>query len=337
MPKPRITGDLVVHRAVYEREPDRTAQALDRAGARVAASSSGESLADRTELELTLRPEDGLRVATDTATLVIDGTVKVGGTLATPELDGSLSMREGGTVRVSRALVRLQGGRIELRGFPARPPEIEIQGVTQVTGVRIDVGLSGSLDDVRMNLSSSNRSDLSQGDLATLILTGRTTSEAAADSGAIVVEEVAAALGQVARSPARGRRDDRRVARRVADRRRHESIAAAQHWCAAQQPPLRDLFTQPRSTRPFAGSSTFGQAAISASARIANDDGSEAIEVSHRFGFNAWSRKYLPARAKEARLQIGDVVISGAPPGTEAELRKQLKLKRGDTFDYFRR
>ena len=182
----RVTGDLVVHRAIYEREIDLTAQALDSAAAIVGGINEAKSPLARTELALTLRLEEGLRIATSKATLVIDGAMRISGTAETPELDGSLAIREGGTVRVSRALVRLQGGRIELRGYPSRPTEIDIKGVTQVTGVRIDVGLSGSLDDVRMSLSSSNRTDLSQGDLAALILTGRTTTEAAADSGAVV-------------------------------------------------------------------------------------------------------------------------------------------------------
>ncbi len=295
--RPHITGDLVVNRAVYERELDRTAKALDLAGAKGAAPASRGALADRTELELTLRPEDGLRIATDTATLVIDGTLRVVGTVATPEVDGSLSVREGGTVRVSRALVRLQGGRIELRGFPSRPPEIEIQGVTQVTGVRIDVGLSGSLDDVRMNLSSSNRSDLSQGDLATLILTGRTTSEAAADSGAIVVEEVAAALGQAL---------DRQLGGAVMiDVSRDESLIVED-----TNPSQRLNIGVPLNSRLYVIYSRsldhealrwivdFKPGGDFRLRAIANDDASEAVEVSHRFGFNAWSRKYLAPAAK---------------------------------------
>jgi outer membrane protein assembly complex protein YaeT len=333
--RPRITGDLVVHRAIYERELDRTAAALDRAGVRVAGTAGRGSLADRTELDLALRLDDGVRIATSTATLVIDGTVRADGTLAAPEVDGSLSVREGGTIRVSRALVRLQGGRIELRDYPTRPPEVQIQGATQVTGVRIDMALSGSLDDVRMNLSSSNRGDLSQGDLATLILTGRTTTDAAAESGAIVGEEVAAALGQAL---------DRRLGGPLMiDVSRDESLIVED-----TDPSQRLNIGVPINERLYV---IYSRSLDSEALRwivdfrpggdfrvrgIANDDGSEALEVSHRFGFHVWSRKYRTARPKDVRLTIGEVAVIGAPPGTEAELRNRLKLKGGAEFDYFR-
>ena len=193
----RLAGEVVVHRAVSELEDLRPAPALDRVSAALAAFEGRGSMRDRMQLDVSIRLEDGLRVATSQINLVVDGAVRVGGTVLTPEVGGSLTFREGSTARVSRALVRLEGGRVELSGYPARQPELDVRGTTRVSGVIIDVSLSGPLDDVRMNLSSSNRSDLSQGDLATLILTGRTTSAAASESGAIVAEELASSLGRV--------------------------------------------------------------------------------------------------------------------------------------------
>ena len=186
---------MTVHRAVYDRETDFTNQSLDSLGAELKALEERGSLLERVQLDVRVRLAEGLRVQNRQAEVVVDGAVTLGGDLLTPELQGSVSLRDGGTIRLSRATIRLMDGRIDLAGFPSQPLEVDISGRTQVTGIQIDVDLSGPLDDLRTSLSSPNRSDLTQADLATLLLTGRTAQAAADESGAIVAEEVAAALG----------------------------------------------------------------------------------------------------------------------------------------------
>ena len=53
----------------------------------------------------------------------------------------------------------------------------------------------GSMNDLQLDIRSPNRPDLSQTDLVSLLLTGRTAQAAASQSGAIVAEELAVALG----------------------------------------------------------------------------------------------------------------------------------------------
>ncbi len=67
-------------------------------------------------------------------------------------------------------------------------------GRTQVSDIPIDVTARGPLDDLSVDLQS-DRADLSQTDLMSLLLTGRTASTAASESGTIVAEELAVALG----------------------------------------------------------------------------------------------------------------------------------------------
>ncbi len=139
-----------------------------------------------------------------------------------------------------------------------------MRATTQVSGVGIDVSLSGPLDDVRMNLSSSNRSDLSQGDLATLILTGRTTSAAASESGAIVAEELASSLGRVLNRQLGGfvmvdlARDDSLIPENT------NSTLRMNIGIPLNRPAVRHLLAQPRQRVRCDGSSTSGPAATSA-------------------------------------------------------------------------
>jgi outer membrane protein insertion porin family len=330
----RVEGDVVVRGAVYQRQTHRASQSLERLGAELGALKAEGSFLERLSLGVRVRLADGLRVSSDQANLVVDGALAVGGDLLTPELAGSLALREGGTLRVARALLRIRSGRVELAGYPARAPELDVQGATQVTGVRIDVGLSGPLDDFRMSLSSPNRTDLGQGDLATLILTGRTASAAASEGGTIVAEEVAAALGEAL---------DRKLGGAVfIDVSRDESLIVED-----TDPAQRFNIGIPLSRRLYV---IYSRALDGNSLRwivdvrpggefrlrfIANDDGSEAVEVSHRFGLNLWSRGLRPPPPREARPRIAGLVIEGAA-GDEAELRRRLELKPGDAYDYFR-
>ena len=289
----RLAGEVVVHRAFSELEELRPAPGLDRVSAALAAFEGRGSLRDRTQLDVSIRLEDGLRVASSQINLVVDGAVRVGGTGLTPEVGGSLAFREGSTARVARALVRLEAGRIELAGYPARQPEVEVRAATQVSGVGIDVSLSGPLDDVRMNLSSNNRPDLSQGDLATIILTGRTTSVAAAESGAILAEELASSLGRVLNRQLGGfvmidvARDDSLIPENTNSTLRM-SIAIPLN---SRLSVIHSRSLDNESLRWVVDFQPGGDFRVRL---ISNDDGSEAGEVSHRFSFDVWSRHLRP-------------------------------------------
>ena len=89
----RLAGEVVVHRAVSELEDLRPAPALDRVSAALAALEGRGSLRDRMQLDVSIRLEDGLRVASSQINLVGDGAVRVGGTVLTPEVGGSLTFR----------------------------------------------------------------------------------------------------------------------------------------------------------------------------------------------------------------------------------------------------
>ena len=187
----------MAHRAVFEPDDVLPALALDRASPTLAGAAGQGSWRDRVQLDVGIRLEDGLRVAASRSQLVIDSVLRVAGTLLAPQAAGSLTLREGGTVRVARAAIELQVGRLNLSGDAGRPPELDVRGRTKISGVDIDLSLSGPIDDVRAGLSSSNRPELSHADLATLILTGRTASAAASHSAAILTEELLTSVGRV--------------------------------------------------------------------------------------------------------------------------------------------
>jgi hypothetical protein len=148
-------------------------------------------------LDVDVRLAGALRIRNSRATLDVLGTMTASGTLAQPTATGQVSLREGGTLTLSRARVRVSQGLVELNGYPGGNPELDFAGTTRVGGVGIEVAARGTFEDLQLTLSSTDRPDLSQTDLVTLLLTGRTASAVASQGGAIVAEELAAALGGV--------------------------------------------------------------------------------------------------------------------------------------------
>ena len=143
----RLAGDVAVLRALYQRETDRASQSLDRVGWELEALDKKGSPLERVQLDVRVRLEDGLRVENKQMHLVADGGVNVGGTLLAPEVGGAVTLREGGTVQLGRARLRLTQGRVQLSGYPSRPPELDVTGITRVGGIAIDAGVTGPLDD----------------------------------------------------------------------------------------------------------------------------------------------------------------------------------------------
>ncbi len=106
-----------------------------------------------------------------------------------------MSLLEGGEIRIRRGDLRIQQGRVELNGYPAGNPELDLTGISQIAGIEMEVRARGTFEDLQLDITSPNRPDLSQTDLVSLLLTGRTAQTAAAQSTAIVAEELASALG----------------------------------------------------------------------------------------------------------------------------------------------
>jgi outer membrane protein assembly complex protein YaeT len=332
----RLSGDVKVQRALYQRQTDRSSQVIDSVAAELAALDQKGSPLERVQLDVRVTLEDGLRVENAQAALAVDGGFVVGGDILTPEVSGTLTLREGGSLRLGRARLRLGDGRVELAGYPARPPNLDVSGVTQVSGVQIEAALTGPLDDFRMDLSSPNHPDLTQGDLATLILTGRTASAAASDKGAVLAEELAVVLGEAL---------DRQLGGAVfVDVSPDDSLVALDQ----ADPTQRFNIGVPVGDRLYVIYSN----ALDRSAQrlvldirpgfglrlrlIGEEDGSKTIEVSQRLDLNLWSRGAATGREKPASVRVRQLRIEGVPAEEVRRLESRLDLAPGDEFDFFK-
>ena len=331
----RVEGDAAVHRAVYSREMDRTSQSLERVNLELSALETRGSRLQSVDLAVRVRLEDGLRLENDRAQLVVDGALTVGGDLLTPEVRGSLVLREGGRIQISRAALRISQGRIDLAGFPARAPEVTIQGRTQVTGVLIEVNVTGPPDNFSLSLSAPRRPDLTQGDLASLILTGRTASAAASEGGTILAEQLAATLGDALESGLGGavfidiaRDEDLIVQDTNPSQRLNIGVPVARRVYVIYSQALdRNAPRWIVELRPR------GEVRVRF---ISDDTDGDAIEIAHRFSFNMWSRGQGARETTERTFRVSQVLVEGVSPQEHADLRRATGLEPGSKFDYFR-
>jgi outer membrane protein insertion porin family len=249
-----------------------------------------------------------------------------------------VSLRDGGRLTLSRADVRVSQGHVELNGYPGGTPEIDFQGATRVGGVGINVQARGRVDDLQLTLDSSDRPDLSQTDLVSLLLTGRTASAAATQGGVIVAEELASALGGVLQkgvgesllidvSPDRSLlADDTDPTQRFNVGHRLTENLTVMYSTALDGTEQRWIL----DFNPGHGRFRYRL--------IDEEDESVSVEVTDRRSFDLWSQRRRAGARREREVQrLSAVRFEGTLPLPEEELRKAAKIKVGRRQGAFRR
>jgi outer membrane protein insertion porin family len=330
----RLTGDVALRQGYYTAEFDAKSRSLDRLDWQLGALEGG-SLTDRVALAADLRLAEPVRVRNSTMTVDVEGAFAASGTLAQPVAEGTLALREGGELVLGRGRVRVAEGRIELDGYPARTPELDFQGQTGVSGTLVGIRARGALDDLELTLAS-DRTDLSQTDLVSLLLTGRTAKGAASQGGAVVAEQLAVALGGVLQkgvgetilidvAPDRSSLTDdidptqrfkigTRVTQDLSVVYSTALDGTAQRWIVELNP----------------GGGRFRVRGIT------EEDNSFSIEGSDRVSFELWNRRSRARGAPEIE-RLAALRFEGTLPVAEDDLRRAAKLKLRGRYSVLQR
>lgn len=330
----RVSGDVGLAQSLYTAETDARRQSLDRLSWQLAALRGG-AVSDKLPLAVNVRLVEPVRVRNSRLELDLVGALQAAGTLAQPVATGQISLREGGQLTIARGRVRVSQGRVELNGYPQGTPEVDLEGTTRVSGVLMNLRARGPLDDLELSVTAPERADLGQTDLLTLLLTGRTASAAASDSGTIVAEELAAALGSSLQkgvgetlmidvSPDRSLLSDDtdptqrlNVGHRVGD---NLFVIYSTALDGTEQRIILDF--QPRGGRLRLR-------------LIDEEDQSETIELTDRFSFGLRRRARPDGQRDVARLSA--LRFEGRLPLPEQELRKAAGLRLGRMHSSVRR
>ncbi len=190
----RLTGDLDLARSLLSRDisvESELLQSLSRVSARAAPSS----FASKIDLDLRVRAAEAFRIDNNLARMEASVNLTAAGTVAAPELSGIAAVRPGGRFRFGGNEYRVETGRIVLRGYPSTPPELDITARTSVGQYDIRLVLRGSTDQLSTELTSESHPELSRGDVASLLITGRTLSEISSESRDVVSNRMVSYLG----------------------------------------------------------------------------------------------------------------------------------------------
>jgi outer membrane protein insertion porin family len=331
----RLAGALTMTQGYYTAEVDARSQSLDRLDWQLAALDGG-SLGERIALDVAVRLGEPLRVRNSTLHLDLEGGIVISGTVVQPTASGAVTLREGGEITLGHARVRVQAGRVELGGYPAGTPEVDFEGVTRVSGVALQVDARGPIDDLQLTLSSE-RSDLSQTDLVTLLLTGRTAAAAASQGGVVVAEQLAVALGGVLQ---KGVGDsllidvspDRSLLTDDTDPTQRFNVGTriTQNVTVVYSAALDG--TEKRWILEFnPGGGRFRLRAIS------EEDNSLSLEGSDRFAFDLWSRGRRRTGPPRETDRLTDVRFEGELPIAAQTLRGAVKLRTGRRYSALQR
>jgi outer membrane protein assembly factor BamA/autotransporter translocation and assembly factor TamB len=304
------------------------------------AAAPGASLLDRTRLDVRIVTDDDLLIENNLGRLNLRGDLRAVGTVAKPSLTGRATIAEGGQVFFNGMRYRFEkDGSIDFANPNRVEPDFDLDVTARVQGIDITLTLNGTPAALEHTLQSPSNPELSQSDLVSLLLLGRTASSGDALIGSDdLVGLVAGGFIETA-----GRAiglDTARIERGTPDVRLDAGLVAAE-----TDPGARLTFGKTIGTRwDVVLSQSLQQSGgltwiVGFKPRtridlrvVSLDDGDRFYTFSHDLTFGGPQRRATAAVPPAPR--VARIDITGAGPD-EAALRSRLKLKEGDRFSFF--
>jgi outer membrane protein insertion porin family len=165
----RLTGTLTVTSGAY-REPI-TAMARRFSAPRPAPVRGGASALEAVELDVRLTASTPIVIENSAGRLDLVPSMSVRGTLAEPVMFGTLDMVDDGRLSLMGRTFRLSEARVAFSGDG--DPDVLIIGETRVGDYQVTLRAGGPVTDMQASYSSDP--PLSERDLRSLLVTGRTT------------------------------------------------------------------------------------------------------------------------------------------------------------------
>jgi outer membrane protein assembly factor BamA/autotransporter translocation and assembly factor TamB len=335
-----LGGQITVLRSAFRDRISLTGGLLAalRGSSTPAADTGASSLLSRTRLDVRLVTQDDLVVDNNLAKLTISGDLRAVGTIARPSVTGRATLGEGGALFFNGTRYRLADqGSIDFANPNRIEPDLNLQAVTSVQGNEITLTLKGTPATLQTTLESDNPT-LSQTDLVSLLITGRTASDNSLSAGG----EQLVGLLTGGFLEAAGRAvgfDTARVERGNPDLQLDAGLVAAETDPGARLTVGKTfgshfdvVFSQ--SLQESGGLTWIVgyKPRMGIDLRVVSlDDGDRLYTFSHDITFGA--ERKAAAKAKPV-LHVSDVTITGAA-ADEAALRAKLKVKAGDRFSFF--
>ncbi len=169
-----LSGEGRLLEVLFRRNLTLQSELLSALRQEAAAFVEEESFLDKVRLDLRVRTENDARIDNNLAQMQGGVNLRLGGTLASPEVDGIIIAQPDGELRFGGHVYQIESARLALSGYPTGPTQIDLRARTNVSGVDIVLQLQGSTDNLTVTLTAPDEPDLTRADVASLLVTGRT-------------------------------------------------------------------------------------------------------------------------------------------------------------------
>ncbi len=179
----RLSGEVRIIGGLYDEEINIEKQFLSRTRAADRIASVEPGLLDRVALDLRVTSDDGLWVRNNLASMETGVALQMRGTFGTPDISGRVQVLEGGTVTFRGVDYSIIRGSIDYPGGASTPPEVDLRAETTRSDYDIQLAVTGPLENLKFDLNSTP--PLSQTDIVTLLVTGKTRDELGSGGGGL--------------------------------------------------------------------------------------------------------------------------------------------------------
>lgn len=349
-PAGHVRGTVTVVRGAY-REPIAVMTglltALRTRRLTVEAALAEPSLIDTLALDVRVVTDDEIIVDNNLGRLALGADLRLIGTVAAPALSGRAQLAEGGELFLGRNRYEIRSGTIDFANPVAIEPELNVVATTRAGGTDIELTIAGTPEEPRIELESTSNPQLSEADIASLLLTGRRLDEISGDEAEIVSEQALAYLsGDVLGFAGRAvGLDTIRLGGVEESSRSGDPFAVA----TEVDPTARLTFGKSIGRNldvVFSQSLRDGDAQTwivdyrprrQLELRLVSDDENlRSYELRHDVSFGGVSLSEAPAArsARERQPRVGSVTVTGSRVPGDERLRRILGLEPGDTFDF---
>ncbi|MDE3154330.1 MAG: translocation/assembly module TamB domain-containing protein [Acidobacteriota bacterium] len=343
-----LSGSVTVLRGAY-RQPFTIAggllSILQQEGITVA-SSGPPSLLDTMTLDVKVSTARDILVDNNYAKLALGLDLQAGGTVAQPGLTGRATIQEGGDIYLGGNTYRISGdSAVDFINPTGIEPDLSVTAKTQVSSYEITLGLDGTLQTLTPTFTSAPQLD--QADIVSLLLTGQTMQQGSLAQAAFGSPQVLGYLsGEFLGTAGHAvGLDTLRVQRGLPD--------------VSFDPGLVASETDPSSRLTFGKNVTkdlqliFSQSLTQSGGltwivswmprRTIDLRATSLDDGTRRYDFMQELNLFAPKAAATASAggpaaaeRVAEIRFAGVPGEAPATLRGQLKLRTGDTFDFFR-
>jgi len=329
---PSITGDIRVAQSAYTETI--TLAALARRATLPVSPTVQQPYLDRLRLNLVVTTSQDMTVDNNYGRLEAGANLRVVGTVASPGMDGRITLREGGEIFLAGRTFRITRGDISFTDLRHIHPEFNIAAEAPLGGGdTVTMTLTGTLERPAIDLASEDGS-MTPEEIATMLVGQNTTGTALTLLSADLLGVTGRAIGLDAFRVEQTDFEDR-------DFRDGDSLVGTNRTDPTTRLTLSKRlsdqveFTVSQNLRE-SGKTTyvvsyFVRPTVEVRA-VSRDNDTISLGIRHQITFGGG----LGQRPSERRVRpkVSAVNFIGVEPAIEREVRGQISLDPGDDFDF---